>query len=425
MSELEGILEAIYREHSARLLAVLVRIFGPSNLALAEDVLHEAFGKALESFRAQGMPENPTGWIIASAKNRAIDVIRAQRTQRKFAADLTQHLESDWTLPYTVEQEFSETKIQDDQLRMIFMCACAELTPENRIPLILRSLCGFSIPAVCRALLLPEGTVKKRLLRSREKLAGHAFAFPAAELLPQAMDSVHTVIYLLFNEGFHSSDANAPINVELCREALHLAQLLVAAPRVSNRDTLGLLALMNFHLARVATRLDREGHAIPLDLQDRARWDASGIALASELLALAPSVPAGASGRFYLEARIAAEHCKAESFETTNWPAIVELYDGLIALTESPLARLNQAVAIGYAGNLEHAIQLTQELASQPLLRASHLPCAVLSHLYAKRGDGALAHRYLAESIRLGGLPHEQRLLRAQVERLLAQAAAV
>jgi RNA polymerase sigma-70 factor (ECF subfamily) len=418
----EEVIEQIYREHASRILAALVRLFGPKNLELAEDVLQEAFRKALVAWDEQGVPENPAAWIMTAAKNHAVDVIRTQRTQRRFSDDLADHLESGWTRAYTVDQEFQETRIKDHQLRMIFMCTSAELPPENRIPLILRTLCGFGIPAISRALLLPEATVKKRLVRTRERLQGHAFEFPAPERLPHAMDTVHTVIYLLFNEGFHSTDEAAPMNLELCREAVHLATLLVDEPRVVNRDTLGLLALMQLHLARVDARLDEEGHNVPIDLQDRARWDAEAIARARELLRLGEQAPPGASGRFFIEARIAEQHCVAPTFAATDWKAIVALYDQLVEATGSPIADLYRAVAVGYAGDVAGAVARVERLREDAVLRASHLPPAVLAHLSAMRGDARAAHRFAEESSRLGGTPHEQRLMFEQVERLLGKA---
>jgi RNA polymerase sigma-70 factor (ECF subfamily) len=418
----EAAVEKVYAEHSARILAVLVRIFGTRNLELAEDVLQEAFRKALVAWQQEGVPENPAGWIMAAAKHQAIDAIRGQRTQRRFSADLADHLESGWTLSYTVEQQFDETRIKDHQLRMIFMCTGADLPPENRIPLILRTLCGFSIPAICRALFLPEATVKKRLLRTRERLQGHAFEFPPAEQLPHAMDTVHTVIYLLFNEGFHSSDEDGgPMNLELCREAIHLGGLLVEEPRVVNRDTLGLLALMQLHLARAGTRLDAEGRDVPIDRQDRARWDADRIALARGLLAVEATVPPGASGRFLIEARIAEQHCLARTFEETDWRAITALYDQLVEATGSPIAELHRAVALAYAGDVGGAIARVEKLGESSGLRGSHLPLAVLAHLYALLGDGEAARRYADESTRAGGTPREQQSMFDQIERLLGR----
>jgi RNA polymerase sigma factor (sigma-70 family) len=422
MSDHGAAIEKVYREHASRILAVLVRLFGPRNLELAEDVLQEAFRKALVAWNESGVPENPAAWLMATAKNQAVDAIRGQRMQRRFSEDLAEQLDSGWTRAYAVEQEFDETRIKDHQLRMIFMCASEEMAPENRIPLILRTLCGFSVPAICRALILPEATVKKRLLRTRERLQGHTFAFPAADRLPHAMDTVHTVIYLLFNEGFHSSEGDAPMNLELCREAIHLATLLVGEPRVVNQDTLGLLALMNLHLARAGARLDDQGRNVPIDLQDRARWDAGQIGLARGLVLAALDAPQGASGRFLIEARIAEQHCVAPTFAATNWPTIVALYDQLVAVTGSPIAELHRAVAIGYAGNIPDAIARVTRLRDGDVLRASHLPLAVLAHLSALAGDGSAARQHAEESRRLGGTPDEQRSTLEQVERLLGDA---
>jgi RNA polymerase sigma-70 factor (ECF subfamily) len=419
--ETAAAVEQAYNEHASRILAALVRLFGTRNLGLAEDVLQEAFRKALVAWQAEGVPENPAGWIMAAAKNQAIDTIRGQRTQRRFSDDLATHLESGWTLSHTVDQEFDDTRIKDHQLRMIFMCTSAELPPENRIPLILRALCGFSIPAICRALFLPEATVKKRLLRTRERLQGHAFEFPAPDHLPHAMDTVHTVIYLLFNEGFHSSDEGAPMKLELCREAVHLATLLVDEPRVVNQDTLGLLALMNLHLARAGTRLDADNQNVPIsiDRQDRTAWDAAQIALARRLIALGATAPPGASGRFMIEAKIAEQHCLAATFAETDWQAIVALYDQLVEVTGSPIAELHRAVAIGYAGDPRGAIEQVERLRSNGILRTSHVAPAVLAHLSAMMGDADSARRHAQESRRLGGTAREQQSMVDQVERLL------
>jgi RNA polymerase sigma factor (sigma-70 family) len=421
MTDTDATIEKVYAEQASRILAVLVRLFGTRNLELAEDVLQEAFRKALVTWREAGVPENPAAWIMAAAKNQAIDAIRGQRTRRRFSEDLADQLDSGWTRAYVLEQEFAETRIKDHQLRMIFMCTSAELPPENRLPLMLRALCGFSLTAICRALFLTEATVKKRLLRTRERLEGHTFEFPPTERLPHAMDTVHTVIYLLFNEGFHSSEGVAPMNLALCREAIHLASLLVDEPRVVNRDTLGLLALMQLNLARAGARLDAEGHNIALDQQDRTLWDAAGIADARRLLAVAAAAPPGASGRFLVEARIAEQHCLAATFAATDWPAIVALYDELVETTGSPVADLNRAVAIGYAGDPRGAMARVEALRQSSPLRASHLPPAVLAHLSAMLGDRDAANRYAEESQRLGGAPHEHRSMLVQVERLLGQ----
>ncbi len=418
--DLPTLLDELYRAHASRLLAVLVRLLGVDQLELAEDVLQDAFRRALTTWQHSGVPDEPAAWLMAAARNRAIDVIRRSRTQERYAQDLRWQLESDWTLRYTVEQEFTAARIRDDQLRMIFMCASAGLSPENRIPLILRTLCGFSLLAISRALLIPVDTVKKRLSRSRERLRGHAFVLPQLEHLPRAMDSVHTVIYLLFNEGFHGVDDRGSLQLDLCREAEHLANLLRDEARIVNRDTLGLAALMRFHLARAATRVDESGDTIPIDRQAREHWDRKTIQEGQELLEAAVVLPAGASDRFFIEAQIAEQHCVAETFEDTDWSLIAGLYQRLVVTTSSPVASLNQAVALAYAGDVTTALQIAEFAARHVALAKSHLPSAVQAHLHAMRGEAGLALEYAARSAARGGTLREQRILMRQIDRRLS-----
>ncbi|WDE00301.1 RNA polymerase sigma factor [Thalassomonas actiniarum] len=421
MDEIETLVNELYKSQSSRLLAVLTRIFGPHNLSLAEDVLQEAFSKALIHWREKPLPDNPQAWLMRTAKNQALDVIRSNKTRMKFSQELSFYLASEWTLDNTLEQEFQEDKIKDDQLRMIFMCCHEDIKPENRLPFILKTLCGFSIPAVARALVLPVATVKKRLLRTREKLKSHSFSFPEPEKLAQAMDTVHTVLYLFFNEGFHSSDGKQAINIAFCHEAIALVNLLAGEADIVNQDSLGLLALMHFHLARAESRLDAQGYNIPIDLQDRSLWEQKRITLAKGILSAASAVRAGASGRFFIEALIAREHCQCADFGDTNWPVIIHYYQQLIDITASPVAELNQAVAIGYSGKLSAAIEKVEKLQQNKILKNSHLPPAILAHFNAKAGNAQQAYAFAQQSKRLGGTPHEQQMMMAQVERLLNQ----
>ena len=409
----------IYKSDSARLLAVLTRIFGSHNFELAEDTLQDAFSKALIHWQQTGIPDNPSGWIIQTAKNLAIDTIRANKTKTKFADDLTRLLESEWSLGNTVEQEFEESNIKDDQLRMIFMCCHEDIKPENRIPFILKTLCGFSIPAIARALLLPETTVKKRLLRTKQKLKNHTFEFPNPDKLVEVMDTVHTVLYLLFNEGFHSSDGKQAINIMFCQEAIGLVNLLINEPKIANQETLALFALMHFHIARIDSRVDKNGINIPIDLQNRKLWKTEYFNTANQFLNLASLAHREASGRFFYEALIAKEHCQAIDFEKTNWDLIVEHYEKLIEITNSPIANLNQAIAIGYTGNINAAIKQIESLENHTALKYSHMPLAILAHLNAKAGNEKQAYQLADKSKKMGGTLQEHQVMMQQIERLL------
>lgn len=419
MSDIHSHIAKIYKTDSARLLAVLTRIFGAHNFALAEDTLQDAFSKALTHWQQQGIPDNPSSWLIRTARNQAIDTIRANKTKTRFAEDLTHLLESEWSLGNTVEQEFNESKIKDDQLRMIFMCCHEEIKPENRIPFILKVLCGFSIQAITRALLLPEATVKKRLLRTKEKLRKHKFEFPAPDKINEAMDTVHTVLYLLFNEGFHSSDGQQAVNIMFCQEAIGLVNLLLDEPKIANHETLALFALMHFHIARVDSKVDSNGLNIPIDQQDRTLWKSEYFSTANKFLNLIGLTPDNTLGRFFYEALIAREHCQANDFEQTNWQLIVEHYDKLIAITDSPVARLNQAIAIGYTGDIPTAIKIIEPIKGNKILKHSHMPLAILAHLHAKAGNKQQAYQLAAEAKKKGGTPPEHQVMMHQIERLL------
>jgi len=420
MAKIELILADVYKAHSAKLLAVLTRIFGTHNFDLAEDVLQEAFGQALSHWQNRGIPDNPQAWLMKTAKNKAIDIIRSNKNKLTFSSDLNLLLESEWTLENTLEQEFTDQKIKDDLLKMIFVCCPIDLKPENRLPFILKTLCGFSIAAISRALLIPVATVKKRLQRTKAKLKFQPFEIPKGDNLLKAMDTVHTVLYLLFNEGFHSSDEKSSMKLAFCQEAIALVNLLIEQPELANQDTFGLSALMHFNIARIEAKVDEKGLSIPIDRQDRTLWQHQYINSAEGLIDFAKSVKQGASGRFLIEAKIAQQHCLAKDFDATDWQKIVNLYDTLIETTQSPIAELNKAVALGYLGQLDSAILLAESLASSSLLVNSYMRFAVLAHLNAKAGHHDLAYRLAEQSIEKGGTQHEHQLLMQQLNRLLA-----
>ncbi len=273
---------------------------------------------------------------------------------------------------------------------MIFACCDLDIKAENRIPFILKTLCGFTLEAISRALLQPVEVIKKRLQRTRKLLQQQSFNFPEPTQLNQVLERVHTVLYLLFNEGFHSSDKQQPINVMFCKEALGLTQLLIDELKTFNQDTLGLMALMQFHMARIDSRVDEQGQNIPIDLQDRSLWIRSLLAegynnltlamqfnlqVDSEENPLAPQV-----GRFYLEALIMREHCRAKTFMQTNWLLIVSIYQQLIYVTNSPVALLNQAVAVAYAGDVKTAIKQVEKLQTHKALHKSHMPLGEIAN---------------------------------------------
>lgn len=408
--------ESVFRRESRRLISVLTRILGPSNLELAEDVVQESFVSAMRDWETHGVPENPSAWLLTTARNKAIDAIRRERTRRTFAADLAMHLDSEWTLAHTVDEAFGENWARDDQLRMIFMCCHPTLTIESRVTLILKTLCGLSVPAIARALLTTAPTVQKRLYRTRVALRDVRFELPTDGERPAALDTVHTALYLLFNEGYLST-GDKPILDELCRDAMLLAKLLVDESTFANSQTVALLALMCFTAARLDSRIDDEGRLVPLDRQDRSRWNRRLIRRGYEYLVDSSKMEAVAASRYHLEAAIAARHCSTASFEQTDWTSICRLYDRLLEVDPSPMVELNRAVAISYRDDAKTAIPLVEAIHDAGRLPHSHVVAAVLANLYARAGSDEPARRFLDEALARAHTPHERELIALQVSR--------
>lgn len=406
----------MFRRESGRLISVLTRLFGPHNLQLAEDVVQASFVAALETWGKTGIPDKPAAWLLTTARHRAIDAIRRERTRRTFAADLTRYLDGEWTLTTTVREAFGEDLVRDDQLRMIFMCCHPGLGPESQLTLILRTLCGLSVPATARALVTTEATVLKRMVRIRQRLKGVAFALPRAEDRPAVLETTHAALYLLFNEG-HLSTGEEPIRRELCRDAMYLTQLLADEPVLCTSDTRALLALMCLHAARLDSRIDAEGGVVPLDRQDRSRWDRALIARGFECLVRASRMGTTVASRYHLEAAIAARHCGARDFAETDWGSICSLYDRLLEVAPSPLTELNRAVALSYRDGPQAALPLVEDLRRSGRLAGSHAVAAVLANLYARTGAEEESLRFLEEALASARTRHERRFIALQVRR--------
>jgi RNA polymerase sigma-70 factor (ECF subfamily) len=409
-------LDALFRRESRRLISVLTRILGPQNLELAEDVMQDAFVAAMREWSSHGVPANPSAWLLTAARNRAIDAIRRERTRRTFAADLAIYLDSEWTLAHTVGDAFGENWIRDDQLRMIFMCCHPKLPVESQVTLILKTLCGLSVPAIARALLSTESTINKRLYRTRQALRDVRFELPPEAGRHGALDTVHTVLYLLFNEGYLST-GDKPILRDLCRDAMLLARLLVDESTLANSRTVALLALMCFTAARLDARIDDRGHLVPLDCQDRSRWDRSLIREGFAYLARSSTMEAVTATSFHLEAAIAARHCEAPAFEQTDWSSICNLYDRLLEVAPSPMVELNRAVAISFRDGAPAAIPIVEAIRGSGRLPHTHVVAAVLANLYMRAGAVGEGRRLLAEALARTPTPHERQLIALQIER--------
>jgi RNA polymerase sigma factor (sigma-70 family) len=337
----------LFRRESGRMVSALTRIFGVHNLALAEDVVQDAFCRALEVWRLRGMPENPAAWLMATAKNRALDVLRRERTARTFAPELSRYLQSEWTLAPAVEELFTDSAIQDDLLRMMFSCCHPGLTEEAQVALILQILCGFGVDEIAAAFVSGHAAIEKRITRGKKVLAASKklFDVTADKAFVARLTAVQRALYLLFNEGYHGASAETSVRADLCQEAIRLAKLLLEHPLGRTPATYALAALMCFDAARLTTRVDAAGNLSSLFDQDRSQWDPRLIAEGQRFLDLSATGPQLTA--YHVEAAIAWVHATADTPEKTNWEQIVSLYDMLLKIRPSPVVALNRAIAIG------------------------------------------------------------------------------
>jgi RNA polymerase sigma factor (sigma-70 family) len=365
-------LARVVREHAGQLAASLMHLLG--DFASAEDLVQDAVETALQRWPVDGIPDRPDAWLFTVARRRGLDVLRRQARYRDKLAQLQ------WPIPAE----------PDDRLRLIFTCCHPALPRQAQVALTLRVVCGLTTAQIAAAFLVPESTVAQRITRAKRKIteAGIPYRIPTDAELPERLDEVLTVVYLLFNEGYLSSTADRAYSGMLAEDAEWLASSLAwMLPR--EPEVLGLLALIRLHQARAAARFDPDGHLVQLRDQDRSRWDHDAIAAAIQLLTRAGSQRR--PGRYQLQAAIVACHAEAPTWEDTDWTQVVVLYDMLLHLAPSPVIRLNRAIALRYVAGPQEALAELDRLASA---LESH-------HLY---------HAARAELLRELGMPQQARL---------------
>ncbi len=407
--------ERLFRHESGRIVAVLTRIFGLDNLAIAEDVLQDTFCRALEVWRLRGVPQNPSAWLMTAAKNRAIDVLRRERTARRLVPELTQLLESEWTMVPTVNAFFSTETIKDDQLRMMFSCCDPLLSEKAQVALTLNLLCGFTAGEIASSFLSKRSAIEKLVERAKKVLSTSKKLFDLADKeLPERLSGVHRVLYLLFNEGYHGASAQKAVRAELCREAMRLAELLLHNPIVSTPASSALCALMYLNAARLPARVDGDGELISLEHQNRSLWDARLIAKGNDFLNRSAS--GSELSAYHIEAAIAAVHSKSARAEDTDWARIVWLYDTLMKIRPSPVVALNRAIAIAQKDGPEFGIAEIQAIAQSDRLASYPFLPAALAELELRAGQKESAREHFEAAVALARNPMERRFLELRVE---------
>jgi RNA polymerase sigma factor (sigma-70 family) len=385
MSELatHAAIEAVWRIESARLLGGLVRMV--RDVGLAEDLAQEALITALERWPETGIPENPGAWLMATAKNRAIDQLRRKqmldRTHEDIATDAVTRPPARPDLETAIDEN-----VGDDLLRLVLVACHPVLSTEARVALTLRLLGGLTTEEIARAFLLPEPTIAQRIVRAKRTLAEAKVPFdvPRGADLSARLPSVLEVVYLVFNEGYAATRGEDLIRSELCDDALRLGRIL-AGLVPGEAEVHGLVALMELQASRLRARVGPDGEAIRLFDQDRSRWDKLLIRRGLTALDRAESLRRPL-GPYTLQAAIAACHARAHANEETDWKRIVALYDALVELTQSPVVELNRAVAVSMAFGPAEALQLVDALRDEPLLREYHLLPSVRGDLLERLG---------------------------------------
>jgi RNA polymerase sigma-70 factor, ECF subfamily len=412
--QLSKTIETLYRSESGRVLATLVRLLG--DLDLAEEAMHEAFAAALEFWSQTGIPDKPRPWLISTARFKAIDVIRRRVRFDGAQRDLVGHMESRINDAPGGNEETGDEEIEDDRLRLIFTCCHPALSPEGQVALTLREICGLTTEEIARAFLVTPATLAQRIVRAKAKIRETPIPYevPTLQELPERLDAVLQVVYLVFNEGYSAAAGAEITRAEITAEAIRLGRLLAGLqpePEVN-----GLLALMLLQESRRAARTSPAGELILLEHQDRALWNREQIAEGVGLVEKALS--SRRFGPYTLQAAIAAVHAEAESTAATDWRQIVALYNQLVRIQPSPVAYLNRAVAIAMCDGPEAGLKHIDAVLEHGELANYYLAHSARAELYRRLGRTAEARASYERALALTQQEPERQFLRERIRQL-------
>jgi RNA polymerase sigma-70 factor (ECF subfamily) len=412
-------IETLYRAESGRVLATLVRLLG--DLDLAEEAMHEAFAAALESWPQTGIPDSPRPWLISTARFKAIDVMRRRARFDGAQKDLVAHMESRSNdAPLGIEQ-MDDEEIEDDRLRLIFTCCHPALPPDGQVALTLREICGLTTEEIARAFLVTPAALAQRIVRAKTKIRETPIPYevPTPEELPERLDAVLQVIYLVFNEGYSAAAGAEVTRADLTGEAIRLGRLLTdlkPEPEVPKAEIIGLLSLMLLQESRRAARSSPTGELILLENQDRSLWNraqiAEGVALVEKAL------QSRRFGSYTLQAAIAAVHAEAESIAATDWRQIVALYNQLARIQPSPVVYLNRAVAIAMCDGPEAGLKHIDAILEHGELANYYLAHSARADMYRRLGRTAEARSAYERALALTQQEPERQFLQERIRQL-------
>jgi len=408
-SGVDAFVEHLFRHSAGQMVARLARRLGAARLDLAEEAVQDALVRALSTWPFSGVPAEPRGWLFLVARNRAIDLLRREASLRGKLGELESAAVEAWP-----EQG---TGLGDDELAMMFMCCHPALPPPARVALTLKTVGGFSVEEVAAAFLAEPDTIAQRLVRAKRQIREQAIAIeiPPETELGERLGSVLDVLYLLFNEGYSAHGGDNLTRADLCGEAIRLAEILAGNPASDLPEVHALLALMLLQASRLPARVDASGDLLLLGEQDRGVWDQALIVRGLRHLERAAS--GNRITAYHVEAAIAATHVVASDEASTDWPAIVRLYDDLLALKPSPVVELNRAIALAMVKGPAAGIAALERVESDPALSRYSLLPAALGRLWREAGDAERAARYYEDALARPCSEPERRFLERQLTR--------
>ncbi|WP_285413561.1 RNA polymerase sigma factor [Pseudomonas sp. lyk4-40-TSB-59a] len=408
MSEVRARVEQVYREDSRRILATLIRLLG--DFDLAEEALHEAFFVAVERWQRDGVPDNPRTWLVSTGRFKAIDVLRRRARFKASQPLLLAQLEE------LEQSEWDAEDVEDDRLRLIFTCCHPALAADAQVPLTLREVCDLTTEEIARAFLSAPAAIAQRIVRAKAKIrdAKIPYQVPALSELPERLDSVLRVIYLVFNEGYSASGGAQVTREDMTREAIRLGRLLLEL--LPDPEVMGLLALMLLHESRRSARSSPDGELILLDDQDRGLWNAELIAEGCDLVEKA--LTTGRFGPYCLQAAIAAVHAEAPTAGETDWEQIVGLYDVLLRAVPSPVIELNRAVAVAKRDGALAGLTLVEGILDRGELQDYHLAHSARAEFCRQLGRVEEARAAYRRALELTRQEPERRFIEARLSAL-------
>lgn len=411
MTASPGIVDELFRHRYGRMVAGLCGVLGPGRLDLVEDVLQEAFARALRVWPEGGVPDQPEAWVFRTARNLAVDTLRRRKIADRVETELQRFAHD-----ATPASDEAEPAFADDTLRLLFLCAHPAVPVDARVPLLLKTVCGFGVPAIARALLQKDATIAQRLVRAKAKLQGDDVRFEMPELaqLHERLEAVLATVYLVFNEGYTAHVGEHLVRGDLVSEAVRLGTLLLELPETTTKEVHALLALMLLLGARCPARTDDFGDLLTLAEQDRSKWDRRW--LAAGFWHLRQSIGGDVMTPFHCEAAIASVHAAAPRYSDTDWPRILREYDRLLTIAPSPVVRLNRAVAVAKVYGPAAALAELRELQHERSLVDYVLLAATTAQMHWIDGDCAAAVHSLESALESPCSDPERRLLQRRLD---------